>query len=151
MTTRRYAIQKVNTLPLAKFGCALGGLAMLLPGLIVAVGLVQLVGLLRTLLDNWQAVQTDLLGLGMPVEFDFITLLGLQTSQSVITRLDDQRYLVALLVMLLAIIGGGLLVALVILLVGWGYNLLAALTGGLEVELREQPASIPAEHNAPKS
>jgi hypothetical protein len=35
------------------------------------------------------------------------------------------------------VLGGGLLVAVSIMLVGWSYNLLAALTGGLEVELRE--------------
>jgi hypothetical protein len=33
-------------------------------------------------------------------------------------------------------LGGGLLIALTILLVGWAYNILAALTGGVEVELR---------------
>jgi hypothetical protein len=34
------------------------------------------------------------------------------------------------------VIGGGLVVGLSILLVGWGYNLLAFLTGGLELELQ---------------
>ena len=138
MTTHRYSIQKISTLPFAKFGCVLGGLAMLVPGLLCAFGTVQVVAAMRRLLEQWQAAQTDLLGLGVPVELDFITLLGLETAQSLITRLDDQRYLVALLIVLVGVIGGGLLVALIILLVGWGYNLLAALTGGLEVVLRDQ-------------
>jgi hypothetical protein len=138
MTTQRYAIQKINTLPLAKFGCTLGGLAMLIPGLLCAVAGVQIVSLLRLLLDQWQAAQADLLGLGVPVEFDFITLLGLETVQTAIARLDDQSLLLALLIILVSVIAGGLVVALMILLVGWGYNLLAALTGGLELELREQ-------------
>ena len=138
MTTRRYAVQKIDTLPLAKFGCTLGGLAMLIPGLICAVAGVQVVSLLRVLLDQWQAAQTDLLGLGVPVKFDFITLLGLETVQAAITRLDDQGFLLALLIILVNVIAGGLVVALIILLVGWGYNLLAALTGGVELELREQ-------------
>ena len=138
MTTRRYAVQKINTLPLAKFGCTLGGLAMVIPGLICAVAGVQLVSLLRILLDQWQATQADLLGLGVPVEFDFITLLGLETVQTAITRLDDRSFLLALLIILVSVIAGGLVVALIILLLGWAYNLLAALTGGLELELREQ-------------
>jgi hypothetical protein len=138
MTIRRYAVQKISTLSLAKFGCTLGGLAMLLPGLICAVAGVQVVTILRALLDNWHAVQTELLGLDVPVEFDLITLLGLETAQTLITRLDDQSLLLALLIILISVIGGGLVVALIILLVGWGYNLLAALSGGLEVELREQ-------------
>ncbi len=138
MTSRRYAIQKINTMPLAKFGCTLGGLAMLIPGLLCAVAAVQVVSLLRILLDQWQAAQVDLLGLGVPVEFDFITLLGLETVQTAIARLDDQSLLLALLIILVSVIAGGLVVALMVLLVGWGYNLLAALTGGLELELREQ-------------
>lgn len=138
MTIRRYAVQKISTLSLAKFGCALGGLAMLLPGLICAVAGVQLVAILRTLLDNWQVAQTELLGLDVPVQFDLITLLGLETAQTLIIRLDDQSFLLVLLIVLVSMIGGGLVVALIILLMGWGYNLLAALSGGLEVELREQ-------------
>ncbi len=143
MTIRRYAVQKISTLPLAKFGCTLGGLAMLVPGLICAVTGVQLVAVLRTLLDNWQAVQTELLGLEVPVEFDLITLLGLETAQTLITRLDDQSLLLALLIVLISVIGGGLVVALIILLLGWGYNLLAAVSGGLEVQLRDQAVVSP--------
>lgn len=134
---RRYAVRKIHMLPLAKFGCLLGGLAMLLPGIICAFVGVQIVSTLRTLLDQWQTSKVDLLGLGAPVEFDFINLLSLETVQTFLARLDDQQMMVALLIIIISILGGGLLVGLIILLVGWGYNLLAALTGGLEVELRE--------------
>lgn len=135
--TRRYAVRKIHMLPLAKFGCLLGGLAMLLPGIICAFTGVQIVSALRILLNQWQSSEMDLLGLGAPVKFDFINLLGLGTIQTLLARLDDQQIMVALLIILLSILGGGLLVGLIILLVGWGYNLLAALTGGLEVDLRE--------------
>ncbi len=135
--TRRYAVRKIHMLPLAKFGCLLGGLAMLLPGIICAFVGVQIVSTLRTLLDQWQTSKVDLLGLGAPVEFDFINLLSLEAVQTFLARLDDQQMMVALLIITISILGGGLLVGLIILLVGWGYNLLAALTGGLEVELRE--------------
>jgi hypothetical protein len=79
----------------------------------------------------------DLLGLGVPVELNFIALLGLLDVQTLLTNLDDQRLAVALLIILINVIGGGLLVAVTIMLIGWSYNLLAMLTGGLEVELRE--------------
>ncbi len=111
---------------------------MLLPGIICGIGSVQLVALGRIFLDSWQSAEVDLLGLGMPAEFDFINLLGLEAIQAVLTRLDDQRLVLGLLVILICVFGGGLLMALIILLVGWGYNLLAFLTGGLEVELRQQ-------------
>jgi len=138
MTTQRYAIQKISTWPFAKFGCVLGGLVMLFPSIICAVGSVQLVRVLRTLLDKWQSAQTDLVGLGVPVEFDFITLLGLEAVQALLISLDDQAFVLALLIILISVIGGGLVVALIILLLGWSYNLLSAFSGGLEVELREQ-------------
>lgn len=137
MISHRYTVRRIHMLPLAKFGCVLGGLAMLLPGLLCAVVSTQVVALLRTFLEQSQAAQVDLLGMGVPVELDFINLLGLVDIQTALTNLDDQRWLVAVLIILLNILGGGLVVAATIMLVGWGYNLLAALTGGLEVELRE--------------
>jgi hypothetical protein len=137
MTTRRYTVSKISTASLAKFGCVLGGLALFLPGLVCALVSVQLVTVLREMLDRWQSSEIDLIGLGVPVEFDFIALLGLETAQTLLTRLDDNRLVLGLLVLLVGVIAGGALVAVVILLLGWGYNLLAAVSGGLDVELRE--------------
>ena len=76
------------------------------------------------------------MGLGVPTEFNFIALLGLDTVQALVTRLDDQRTLVLLLILVGSIVGGGLIIAGMTLLLGWIYNLLASLTGGLEVELK---------------
>lgn len=135
MTSYRYTVRKINLFPLAKFGCMLGGLAMLLPSLICAYVAVQFVAILRTFLDEWQPSATDPFGLGVPLEFDFITILGLESVQTLLIRLDEQSFVLAVLIVLSSVLGGGLLIAFVILLVGWGYNLLAALTGGLEVEL----------------
>ncbi len=135
--SHRYTVRKINLLPLAKFGCVLGGVAMLLPGILCALGITQIIAVLRTFLEQSQAAEVDLLGMGVPVELDFINLLGLVDVQTLLTNLDDQRLAVALLIVLINIIGGGLLVAVTIMLVGWSYNLLAMLTGGLEVELRE--------------
>ena len=133
----RYSVRKINLFPLAKFGCMLGGVAMLLPGLICAIGGTQLITALRTFFEKTQTAELDPLGLGVPIQLDFIHLLNLEETRALITRLDDQSFVVAVLIILIMVIGGGLLVALTIMLVGWSYNLLAALTGGLEVELRE--------------
>src|SRR6185503_7426404 len=133
----RYTVRKINLLPLAKFGCLLGGIAMLLPGIICAIGGTQIIAVLRIFLEETQTAKVDPLGLGTPVEFDFIQLLNLETVQALITRLDDQSFVVALLIILITMIGGGLLIAVTIMLLGWSYNFLAAITGGLEVELRE--------------
>ena len=134
MTIQRYSVRKIDLFPLAKFGCLLGGLAMLLPGLICGVVSMQLIGLLRTFFDQWQASELELLGLS--AQFDFIEIMGLQTVQMLLVQLNDQGIILAILIALISVLGGGILIALIIMLVGWGYNILAALTGGLEVELR---------------
>lgn len=136
MSFQRYTVRRVNLFPLAKFGCLLGGLAMLLPGLICAIGSIQIVAALSVLLGQWRETELDPLGLGTPVEFDFVSLLGLEIVQTAITRFNDQRLVLAALIIFTAMIGGGLVIGLSIWLLGWVYNLVAALTGGLEVELR---------------
>jgi len=135
MATQRYMLRKISTLPLARFGCVLGGVAMLLPGIVCALIGVQGIAILRTFLENLEGSEMNLLG--APVELDFIAVLGLETLQALVSRLDDQRFIVALLIILVSILGGGFLIGLIILLLGWSYNILAALTGGLEVELRQ--------------
>jgi hypothetical protein len=138
MTTHRYSVRKIHLMPLAKFGFSLGALAMLLPGLLCAGVSTAGVVVLRDWLETWQNTSQIDLGLVQLPTFDFISLLGLSQTQAFLTRLSDQRMVVALLILLVSLIGGGLLVGLTILLVGWGYNMLAALTGGLEIELREE-------------
>ena len=137
MSMHRYIVRKINLLPLAKFGCLLGAAAMILPGALCAFAGVQVISLLRTFLQTWQTSEFDPLGMGVPLEFDFITLLGLETAQSVLIQLDEQGVTVALLIFLLNVLGGGLLIAFTILWVGWFYNILAFLTGGVEIELQE--------------
>jgi hypothetical protein len=139
MALHRYTLYRVNPFPLAKFGCTLGGVAMALPGLVCAVGATQLIGILRQLLETWQSSEVDPLGLGMPAEFNFIALLGLEAAQALVIRLDDQRALVWLLIFAGSIVGGGIFIAGMLLLLGWIYNLLANLTGGVEVELKAPP------------
>ena len=138
MAVQRYSVRKITALPLAKFGCILGALTMVLPGLVCAIGSPQVIAGLRTFLENAQESELDLLGVGVPVEFDFITLLGLETAQALIVRLDDQPFILGLLIFLVSVIGGGLLIALITLFLGWAYNILAMLTGGLDVELRDR-------------
>lgn len=143
MSSQRYRVHRISVLPLAKFGATLGAAAMLIPSLICALISTQLITLLRLLLEQWQRSQVDALGLGVPVELDFIRLLGLETVQAWLIRLDDQQLTVILIIILASMILGGLLIALTILLLGWLYNLIAAVSGGLELELRP-PGGGPA-------
>ncbi len=137
VSLQRYTVRRIRLLSLAKFGFVLGAVAMILPGFICAWGSTQLVSFSRGWLDTLGASGSKL-ALG-PLEiagFSWLDMFGLAAVQQLLINLDDQRGLVTLLVILSTIIGGGLLVGLIVLLVGWVYNLLAAVTGGLEVELR---------------
>ncbi len=134
--SKRYIVRRISTRSLAVVR-GLADLVMVLPGLLLAAVGIQVVAGLRFLLDRGQTAEVDPLGLGAPVGFDIIQLFGLEAVQALLVQLDDQRWLLALLIVLVCAVGGGILVALSVLLVGWGYNLLAALSGGLEIELRE--------------
>jgi hypothetical protein len=136
MSVQHYSIRKINIMPLAKFGFALGGVALFPPSLVCAWGSTQLLDILRNWLNTWQSTSQIELGLLELPGLDFIALLGLTETQALLMRLSDQPLLVAILIILSMVIGGGLVVGLSILLVGWGYNLLAFLTGGLELELQ---------------
>jgi hypothetical protein len=138
MSSHRYTVRRLHLLPLAKFGCLLGGLAMFLPGLICAVVSAQLVSVLSVLLEQWRDAEVDI-GLGLPLGLDFVELLGLETVEMLVNRLGEQSTLLAVLVILIFVIVGGLVIGLSILVLGWIYNGVARLTGGLEVELQDKP------------
>jgi len=72
------------------------------------------------------------------VPFDFINILGLEATQQLVVTLDNQAMSVALLVVVVSVIGGGALIGGTIWLLGLAYNLVAAVTGGIEVELQSK-------------
>jgi hypothetical protein len=111
---------------------------MFLPGLICGVVSAQLVSVLSVLLEQWREAEVDI-GLGLPLGLDFVELLGLETVEMLLNRLGDQSTLLAVLVILIFVIVGGLVIGLLILVLGWIYNGLARLTGGLEIELQDRP------------
>ena len=133
----KYTVRRVNILPLAKFGFILGGLALVLPGVMCGVMTTQLIAALRVLLDKLATSQADL-GMVGQVPFDFINILGLEATQQLVVTLDNQAMSVALLVVLVSVIGGGALIGGTIWLLGLAYNLVAAVTGGIEVELQSK-------------
>lgn len=133
MIRQRYTIRYLNLAPLAKFGFVLGGAAMFLPGLICAGLTAEVIALLRQFLTTLQTSSNEDFGFQV-MELDVVQLLGLEVVQQLIIQLDDQSLLLALFIILSSMMGGGLLIGLTVMLTGWLYNLLAAITGGVEVE-----------------
>jgi hypothetical protein len=93
------------------------------------------VGGVRRLLEGWQQAQIHILG--QPIPVDVIALLHLESALRGARWADSLSWGLFFLFLALGSGLGGLLFLLVGDLAGWIYNLVAALTGGLEVELTE--------------
>lgn len=132
LSTQRYLVHQINLFPIAKFGCLLGSLALVMPAMICSFLSTQIISALRSRLATREADRPELpLGL----EFDWLDLLGLDTFQQIIIRLDDQSIQVALFILIATILGGGLLIGFTTLLMGAAYNVLARITGGVALDL----------------
>jgi len=135
-------MRRVGLASLGKFGCLLGAVAAFLPSLLCGLLALGLASLLRHWLENWQEVSISLLGQDL-ARLDLIRLLDLQQVLAVVQGVTSASLPVLLLVVVgLALVGGALL-ALVSFLVGLAYNLVAAATGGLVVEMAALRADAP--------
>ncbi len=139
----RYQVHRVGLWSLARFGCVLGGLGIVLPAILCGVFTRLAVGSARGLLEGWQDAHLGFL------RFDLVEALGLQGSLAALQALDAAGWLLGLAVAWGLGLGAGLVLALFLAAGGLGYNLLARLTGGLELEL--QPLTEHREKNAGKS
>ena len=128
------AIRRVDLASLGKFGCLLGMVAAFLPSLLcglLGLGLVQMVD---RWLESWQEMTISVLGAEI-ARFDLVHILGLgKLSESAQVLASASAPVLVLAVLGMALVSGTLL-AVTIALVGLGYNLLAAATGGLVVEM----------------
>lgn len=131
----RYRVSRVGLGSLSKFGCVLGALVSLVPSLLIGSGgLLALKGI-RRLLESWQEVELRLLG--QPIPIDVVSLLNLEGVLRQVQVLDTMSWLLLIAFMAATCLLGGLLFLVVGDLAGWIYNLIARISGGLEVELTE--------------
>jgi hypothetical protein len=131
----RYRVRRIAPGSLGKFGCVLGALVSFLPSLVLAASGMLVVGGLRRLLEGWQQVEIRLLGQAIPV--DAVALLDLESALRTVRMLDSLSWGAIVAVVAVGCAVGGLVFLVVSSLGGWLYNLVAAVSGGLEVELVE--------------
>jgi hypothetical protein len=130
----KVAIRRVNLASLGKFGCLLGAVAALLPSLLCGLLGLGLASIARRWLEGWEEITISVLGKEI-ARLDLVSILGLEQVMEVLKVAGTASTPVLLLAVLaLALISGALL-AIIIALVGLVYNLLAAATGGLVVEM----------------
>jgi hypothetical protein len=143
----KYRLQGINTLSIARFGCLLGWIVTIIPSLTCGLFFWGILAAVRNWLAGLGHVDLDLLG--FETSIDLIELLQLEEFLALLETLAGRAPpLLLVLVIVVAILGGGL-IALTLILLGWGYNLVAWFTGGLELELREipGPAVLSADDN----
>ena len=131
----KYTIRRISLAPLARFGCLLGTLVSLLPSLLCSLSALRLLGLVRRWLEGWQEGEIEILGL--TATLDFVELLGLEPVQKLLQGIGPMSWTFFVLAVVVVSVASGLLIALTVYVTGLGYNLLAWLTGGLVVELKE--------------
>jgi hypothetical protein len=130
----KVAIRRVSLASLGRLGCLLGVVAAFLPSLLCGLAGLGLTSLIRRWLEAWEKVTVTLLGKEV-ASFDLVQLLGLEKLLDLLQVLASASGpLVFLTVLVLALISGALL-AVIVILVGLAYNLLATASGGLVVEM----------------
>jgi hypothetical protein len=130
----KVAIRRVSLASLGKFGCLLGVVAAFLPSLLCGLAGLGLSTLAHRWLESWQEVNISLLGQEI-ARFDLVHLLGLDKLLQALQVLTTASLPVLILAVLTMALVSGILLAIIIALVGLVYNLLAAATGGLVVEM----------------
>ncbi|MGD9048306.1 MAG: hypothetical protein PVF77_09650 [Anaerolineae bacterium] len=130
----RVAIQRINLPSLGKMGCLLGVVAAFLPSLLCGLLGVGLAGVVLEWLGGWQDLTISVLGQEL-ASFDLVQFFGLEELLGYLEGLTAVSVWVFLLAALLMALLAGAVLAVVIMLVGIAYNLLAVATGGLVVEM----------------
>ena len=135
----KYRLQSISTLSIARFGCLLGWVITVIPSLTCGLALWGILVAVGNWFESWERVSLEVLGLEYTA--DLIELLQLEEFLTTLQVVESRAFmLIVALVILVGVLGGGL-IALTLIVLGWGYNLLAWLTGGLELELKEIPTS----------
>lgn len=130
----RYCIRRVEIGAGARFGCAAGALAALPFGLIGGIMVRVLVGIVRSILEGWQAVPLNLGALGQP-SLDMVALLNLNEWLARARFLDSAPVMVFASILLLTVAFVGAWGSLLGIVGAFVYNTIAALSGGLTIDL----------------
>lgn len=130
----KVAIRRVSLRSLGKLGLLLGVVAAFLPSLLCGLVGLATTGLARRWLEGWQEVTLTLLGRDLAT-LDLVQLLGLEKVLETLQALASASGAVLFLTVLISALLCGALLALIVILIGLAYNLLATASGGLVVEM----------------
>ncbi|HEU5087391.1 MAG TPA: hypothetical protein VFT99_08090 [Roseiflexaceae bacterium] len=131
----RYSIRRIGLGSALRMSLILGWLVALCPAMCLAGVALQLLRILGRALAQVQTLDITVLGQRIAT-VDPLALLQLRSTADSIERLTAGALGTFLLFTLILLILGGAMFVVVGLLVSLGYNLLAPIIGGIEVELQ---------------
>ncbi len=138
----KVAIRRVGLGSLGRLGCLVGAVVAFLPAAVCGGATTALLGLAHRWLAGWQQIDIVLFGRSV-FTLDLVKLMGLSAVADWLGRWSPLGWLAFPVAwVLLALVGGGLL-ALLTLLAGLTYNLLAPAFGGVVVELAHPRGTPP--------
>lgn len=127
-----YEIRRISALSALKIGVLVGSVASLLPGFLLGLLLRWGVGTLRGWLESWTALTIPL----TEVRFSLVDAMQLTDLLSRLQQFDERGVLLVVLVLLVALVLGGLLNGLFWWATAVLYNLITAVVGGLVVDMQ---------------
>lgn len=133
----RYTIRRISVGSALRSALLLGWLVALCPALCLAGVAVQVLRRVSAALGQIKAFDIAVLGQTLAT-IDLVALLGLSDAAQTTAQLTSRLGVTFALFALVLTLVGALVLAGAALLVSVGYNLLAGLVGGVEVELRER-------------
>lgn len=132
----RYTIRRISPLSALKIGLLLGWLVALLPAAVTAALAVMGLQGVAAAFGDVQSYDISVLGQSIAT-IDLLSLLGLADEAGRVSELADLGWGLFGTITLALTLAGGAIVAVTTVLFSLFYNLLAAIAGGLTVELRE--------------
>ena len=133
----RYMIRRISVTSALRNALLLGWLVALLPALCLAGVAVQVLRRVSAAFGQIQAFNIDVLGQRIAT-IDLVSLLGLSNAAQTTAQLSSRIGATFVIFALVLTLAGALVLAGAALLVTVGYNLMAGLVGGIEVDLRER-------------
>ena len=133
----RYTIRHISIGSALRNALLLGWLVALCPALCLAGVAVQVLQRVSAALGQIQSFDISVLGQRIAT-IDLVALLGLSTAAQTTAQLSGRIGVTFLLFALVLTLVGAAVLAGMVLLATVGYNLLARIAGGIEVELNER-------------
>ncbi|MCX7840251.1 MAG: hypothetical protein N2559_12490 [Anaerolineae bacterium] len=134
---RKLIIHHIGLGSSVKFGCGLGALANLIPGLVLALVSKFIIATLRALLESWQSAELANI-FGQSIRANMLAVLRLEGALKTLQFLDNAAPLFILLLTLAWMLLGGVGLAVLGGISAAIYNTIAQLFGGIEIQVREE-------------